>query len=144
MVTGGGYPAADCLPAVAWLADGTQRSPVERPVKGRPGRLTDAQVQAIRQQTAAGRLRKQVAYEFNISMRSVTDVAFGRTYGHVPGALPRPRKYRKAEPDEIRQIRLYLEAGGTSHKAAEVFGRPPNFVWRWGRDILAKRKDKKT
>lgn len=106
----------------------------------RRGRLTDEQVKAIRQQTAAGRLRKQVAYEFGISVRSVTDVAFGRTYSHVPGALPQPRKYRKAQPDEVRQIRLYLEAGGTSHKAAEVFGRPPNFVWRHGQDILTKRR----
>jgi len=113
-------------------------------VKGRPGRLTDAQVQAIRQQTAAGRLRKQVAFEFDVSLKTVTDVAFGRTYSHLPGALPQPRKYRTAKPDEIRQIRLYLEAGGTSHKAAEIFGRPPSFVWRWGRDILAKRKEKQT
>lgn len=106
----------------------------------RPGRLSESQVRALRKRCFDGALRKQVAWEFGVSERTVSDVASGATYGHVTGPLPGLRKYQRVTPETRKQMRLYIEAGGDTHACAQVFGRSTSVVYYHTHDLLRNRR----
>ena len=109
----------------------------------RPPRLTPEQVRALRQRCFDGALRKQVAWEFGVSTRTVTDIAAGKTYKYVDGPLPGTRDYERVTPETRAQMRLYIEAGGDTHACAHVFGRSTSVVYYHTHDLLRARREEK-
>ena len=97
-------------------------------------KLTTRQVHEIRERTAGGEQRKILAYDYGVSERTVTDVAFGRTYSHVAGALPQPPYHPRVSLADQRAIRTYMDAGGTIDSAVVAFGRCPSTIRRYGRN----------
>lgn len=57
-------------------------------------KLTDEQVAAIRQMRAQGRPVHRLARLFRVSKVAVTEAARGRTFSHLPGAMPAPSDWR--------------------------------------------------
>lgn len=95
-------------------------------------KLTTRQVHEIRERTASGEQRKILAYDYGVSERTITDVAFGRTYGHVAGALPQPPYHSRVSLADQRAIRTFIAAGGTIDSAVNAFGRCPSTIRRYG------------
>ena len=106
-------------------------------------KLTTKQVHEIRERRAAGEQVKVLAYDYGKSQRTITDVAHGRTYAYVHGALPEPPLHKRVTPDEIRQMRIFIEAGGTVDACMTTFGRVRETVYKHAGDLLAKRKETK-
>ena len=96
-------------------------------------KLTTRQVHEIRERTAGGEQRKILAFEYEVSERTITDVAFGRTYSHVAGALPQPPYHSRVSRADQRAIRTFMLAGGTIDSATKAFGRCPTTIRRYGR-----------
>jgi len=102
-------------------------------------KLTTRQVHEIRERRAAGEQVKVLAYDYGKSERTITDVAYGRTYKYVHGALPYPPLHKRVTPEEVRQMRIFIEAGGSVRACMRTFGRVRETVYKHTDDLLAAR-----
>lgn len=102
-------------------------------------KLTTRQVHEIRERRAAGEQVKVLAYDYGKSERTITDVAHGRTYSYVHGALPEPPLHKRVTADEIRQMRIFIEAGGSVRSCMRTFGRVRETVCKHTHDLLVAR-----
>lgn len=85
-------------------------------------RLTARQVTELRQLAAAGTPSRVLALRYGVGKTTVLDAMRGRTWPHLPGAMPRDSARL---PDEtVRRLRRHVQGGLTILDAAKAEGVP--------------------
>jgi transposase len=93
--------------------------------------LTDDQVLTCRQAVAAGQSITQLAHDLGVGTWVVKLAVAGRTYRHLPGAVPRTRKnvargsdspHAKLDEQRVRDIRAAVARGETQRALAQRYG----------------------
>lgn len=69
-------------------------------------KLSDADAAAVRKRYASGELANLLAAEYGVSRPTITRCVNGRTFGHLPGAIPRKTSAEACEVGhQIRRAR---------------------------------------
>ncbi len=100
-------------------------------------KLTEGTVLMVMRALRIGVPREVVAEQYGVSLPTISGVATGKTWKHVPreplARLPkqqkkkRPRK-KKLTPEQVREIRRRREEGALVVSLAEEFGVGPSHV----------------
>lgn len=94
-----------------------------------------------RDQVRAGRATcRELAEELGFTERAIQACVYGHTYGHIPGALPSPKRHgerRRTTPlseEEVKAIREEYAAGEKPvREIADKYGISRSYVVRLGR-----------
>lgn len=95
------------------------------------GRLSKADVLAIRAEYAAGVPLAEIAAKYPVALGTVYPIVSGYAYRHVEGAIPGGlRSPRKLDRQKAAEIRSRANAGERHNDLAKEFGVKANLISR--------------
>lgn len=84
--------------------------------------LTDAIVLDARRRVANGEKPHIIAADYNVKPHCLADAVMGRTWKHLPGALPKFSSRRKLSAQDIAEVRRLRSQGSKLREIAARFG----------------------
>lgn len=89
--------------------------------------LTEATVIRARRMKADGQRLIDIASKLKVSKELIEEAIAGRTWSHLPGAVP-PRPYRTLSAKQVTVIRRLIERGWTDREIADKCNSTPSIV----------------